>query len=124
MKNDLNKLDVWKLSVTFSKNIYRLVDRFPRSELYGIISQLTHATISISSNIAEGKGRFHRKEFIQFLFLARGSAYECISLLATAKELGYISVSEYNTYLSEIETINIKLNALIKYLKLSLNDEL
>lgn len=58
------------------KEIYRLTENFPRSEQYGITSQMQRAAVAIPSNIAEGYLRFHRKEFIQFLSISLGSAAE------------------------------------------------
>ncbi|HEY9072545.1 MAG TPA: four helix bundle protein, partial [Desulfobaccales bacterium] len=69
-------LDVWKLSIEFVKNIYQITNKFPKSELFGLASQLRRAAISIPSNIAEGQGRNSSKEFKQFLGVAQGSLAE------------------------------------------------
>ena len=118
MINDqIEKLDVWRLSKDFCVGTYKITKLFPKEELFGITSQLRRAVISISLNIAEGKGRYHIKEYIQFLYLARGSAYEVNALLTIVKELRYISESELTEFEDKLETIIIKLNALIKSLK-------
>jgi four helix bundle protein len=69
-------LDVWKLSIEIVKNIYQLTNKFPNSEIYGLIAQLRRSAISIPSNIAEGQGRNSTKEFKQFLAIALGSLAE------------------------------------------------
>lgn len=72
MKTHLD-LDVWKRSIEFVTLIYRLTGKFPKSEIYGITSQIRRSAISIPSNIAEGAGRTSKKEFSHFLSISRGS---------------------------------------------------
>lgn len=115
--NQIEKLDVWRLSKELSVEIYKITKLFPKEELFGIISQIRRAVVSIALNIAEGKGRYHIKEYIQFLYLARGSAYEVNALLIIANDLGYITNSKMMDLENKLETIVIKLNALIKFLK-------
>ncbi len=109
-------LDVWKLSIEFVTNIYKETQKFPKSELYGLTSQIRRAAISIPSNIAEGAARSSRKEYIQFLYIALGSVAEIETQLIIAKNLNYMSI---NNYLKEIKTIKSKLINLINSLKKS-----
>jgi four helix bundle protein len=67
-----NKLDVWKESIEFVVAIYNLVKGFPRNEEFGLTSQLKRAAVSIPGNIAEGAARNSKREFVQFLYIARG----------------------------------------------------
>jgi four helix bundle protein len=83
-------LDVWKTAMDFAVALYKLTESFPRDEKYGLVSQIRRAGISVCSNIAEGAGRNHSKEFIQFLYMALGSASEIETQLEIATRLGYI----------------------------------
>ncbi|MFC1496975.1 four helix bundle protein [Verrucomicrobiota bacterium] len=69
-------LDVWQKGMQIVIEIYRITKEFPKDELYGLISQMRRAAISVPSNIAEGFGRFHNKEYRQFLYVAQGSCAE------------------------------------------------
>ncbi len=80
-------LIVWQKSIQLVKSIYRITEHFPKSELYGLSSQMRRAAISIPSNIAEGYKRKGRAEFIQFLSIAGGSAAELETQLIISKEL-------------------------------------
>src|SRR3989338_9537838 len=80
-------LIVWQKSKELAVEIYKLTEGFPKSELYGLTSQMRRAAVSISSNIAEGYHRFHDKEKRQFLAMAFGSGSELESQMEIAKEL-------------------------------------
>ena len=80
-------LVVWQKSRDLAVEIYRLTEKFPKPELYGLVSQMRRAVISISSNIAESYHRFHAKEKQQFLAVAFGSGSELESQLEVAKVL-------------------------------------
>jgi four helix bundle protein len=69
-------LDVWKVSMDFVIDLYKITEGFPNAEKFGIVSQLRRAGVSISSNIAEGAARSYKKEFVQFLFISLGSVSE------------------------------------------------
>lgn len=83
------ELKVWQKGIELVKLIYGLTQTFPRSETYGLASQMQRAVISIPSNIAEGQGRQHTGEFRQILHVAIGSAAELDTQLVVAVELGY-----------------------------------
>lgn len=84
-------LDVYKLSLDFVTDIYKLSDNFPKSEGFGLTSQIRRAAVSIPSNIAEGSGRNSTKEFIRFLNFSTGSLAEVETQLEIAERLGYVS---------------------------------
>jgi four helix bundle protein len=85
-------LDAWKVSRQFVSDVYRITQRFPKEEVFGLTSQLRRAAVSIPSNIAEGAARSGSREFAQYSEIARGSLSELETQLLIAGELGYISV--------------------------------
>ncbi|MBZ5546735.1 MAG: four helix bundle protein [Acidobacteriia bacterium] len=90
MSTDYKELAAWKQAMGLVKEIYRCTRSFPREELFGLRSQMQRAAVSVPSNIAEGKGRYSRKELVQFLYKARGSLMELETQVCIARDLGYI----------------------------------
>ena len=90
--------------------------KFPKLEIYGLISQLQRAAVSVPANIAEGYERNHRKEYLQFLFIAKGSLGEVETYLLLAKDLGYISDSDFRTVDARRQETSKMLQGLIKSL--------
>ncbi|MCD6317659.1 four helix bundle protein [Candidatus Aerophobetes bacterium] len=84
------ELDVWKESHKLALEIYKLTKNFPKDERFRIVDQICRAAISVPTNIAEGTGRHSKKEFSQFLYIARGSVEETKYLLLLAKDLNYL----------------------------------
>jgi len=80
-------LTVWQRAMEMTACIYSLTRAFPRDEQYGLVSQLRRASVSVASNIAEGRGRATEGEFRQFLSIAQGSTYEVQTQLLVAKQL-------------------------------------
>lgn len=116
MRPDFKNLLVWRQAHQFTLDVYQITRSFPEDERFGLTSQLRRAVISIESNIAEGNARNTIKDFIQFLYIARGSLAETESQLLIAKDLGYISSTEYN-HLDDLRISIAKLlNLLIKKL--------
>lgn len=116
MRPDFKNLLVWRQAHQFTLDVYQITRSFPEDERFGLTSQLHRAVISIESNIAEGNARNTIKDFIQFLYIARGSLAETESQLLIAKDLGYISSTEYN-HLDDLRISIAKLlNLLIKKL--------
>jgi four helix bundle protein len=109
-------LDVWKNSVEFVTQIYKITRLFPKEELYGITNQIRRAAVSIPSNIAEGAARNHEKEFIQFLYIALASGSEVETQLIISKNLNYINVNQFNDLLSRLTVIQKMLQGLIRSL--------
>lgn len=89
-------LIVWQKSVELAKKIYNLTRKFPKDELYNSVSQMRRAAISIPSNIAEGNGRSHGKEYGHFLSIAYGSALELETQLIITKDLDFAGKGEYD----------------------------
>jgi four helix bundle protein len=114
-----HELNVWQHAYQFVKKIYIVTRQFPREELYVFTSQLRRSSLSIPSNIAEGYCRKTRKEYVQFLYIAFGSAHEVETQLRLAKDLGYLSqfTMEENTQLFEdIQTIQKMIYGMINKL--------
>lgn len=111
------RLDVWQKSRIFVITIYELTTKFPNSEIYGMVSQIRRAAVSISSNIAEGTSRSSLKEQIRFIEIAYGSALEVYCQLISSKDLGFINDNELEKTVLSIREITNKLNALRKSLQ-------
>ena len=94
--SNYKKLDVWKISMETVKEVYTLTKSYPTDKQFGLISQTNRAAVSIPSNIAEGFGRNHKKDTIQFLYISRGSAYELETLLNIAFSIKIINEESYN----------------------------
>jgi len=89
MAQPYQDLQVWQRAVEMSVSVYRLTERFPKQEMYGLASQLQRASVSVASNIAEGRGRLTQGEFRQFLGMAQGSNYEVQTQIAIARKLAF-----------------------------------
>jgi four helix bundle protein len=109
---------VWQKAMDLAEAVIKEIDNFdaPRKH-FRIIEQLEAAVISISSNIAEGKGRYSKKEFIHYLYIARGSLFETISLLILVCRLGWIKSATLAELKLSGEEISKMLNSLIKSIK-------
>jgi four helix bundle protein len=99
------------------KNIYTLTKDFPQEELYGLTSQMRRAAISIPSNIAEGFRRFHKKEYIQFLYTALGSSAELETQILISLDLKYFSNNISDDLCEKIDHFSRMTNSLIQKLK-------
>lgn len=111
------KLQVWKLAHQLTLDVYQVSKNFPSSEKFGLISQVRRSSSSVPTNIIEGQGRQYKKEFIQFLYIAKGSLEETNYQLFLTKELKYISNEEYIKLFDICTRIKMMLYKLIKSLK-------
>lgn len=108
------ELIVWQKSIDLVLKIYVVTEKFPKPEMYGLTSQMRRASISIPSNIAEGRSRGTRKDFKHFLVIAFGSSAELETQIEIAKKLNYVSdqeVSEVSALLVEVAKM---LNVMIR----------
>jgi len=87
MSQDAGDLIVWQRAIELTVCIYKLTRSFPKDELYGLTSQMRRASVSVASNIAEGRGRLNTAEFRQFLGIAQGSIFELKTQLTVARKL-------------------------------------
>lgn len=110
-------LDVWKKSIELVTKIYSVTSDFPATELYGLTSQLRRASVSIASNIAEGKTRQSRNEYSRFLYIALGSVAEIETQIIVAKRLKYINDTHEADIMEYLDHIARMLRNLIKSLQ-------
>lgn len=97
-------LEVWQKSVVFATDIYVITKIFPKEEMYGLVSQMRRAGVSISSNIAEGSKK-SKKEFANFIRISQGSSAELETQITIARNLGYISETELSRLIEGLEDI-------------------
>jgi len=96
MIQSYNEIKAWQLSMAFVTMVYRLTEKFPQNEMFGLTNQLRRAAVSVPSNIAEGFGRNSNGDFSHFLSIANGSLCEVETQLEIAKNLGFINDEAYN----------------------------
>lgn len=106
-------LRVWQQAMDLTEEIYRATAEFPKSELYGLLSQMRRASVSVPSNIAEGKGRHSDPEFVRFLLNARGSLLELQTQILIARRLQYLTEEKTETLCRHTDIVGRQLNALI-----------
>ncbi len=110
------ELNVWKKAVDLVASIYKLKDKFPNKEQFGLTSQINRCSVSIASNIAEGAGRNSKKEFNQFLGIAAGSLFELETQLLISLRIGYTKEEEIKILVDSIGEIHKMLIGLKKTL--------
>jgi four helix bundle protein len=106
-------LVAWQKAVELVTEIYRLTHAFPKEEMFGLMSQMRRAAVSIPSNIAEGHGRLSRKEYIYFLGNARGSLAELETQIIIARNLGFLEEAVMNRVLDQAGELGRILNGLL-----------
>lgn len=107
-------LIVWQDSRRLNREIYNLVFKFPRFELYALSDQLRRACVSVTSNIAEGYGQGSLRNRLHYLYMARGSLYETETQLLVAVDLGFVNEADIQAALNLEEKIAKMLNGLIR----------
>ncbi|MBI3753392.1 MAG: four helix bundle protein [Deltaproteobacteria bacterium] len=123
VKFSFEDLEVWQKAVEFAKRVIDLIERVETEQgrkHYRLIEQLEACSTSIALNIAEGKGRYSKKEFIQFLFIARGSLYETVTLLTIFYRNKWISDIQLNEMKGFGDEIGKMISSLINSIKNSL----
>jgi len=101
---DYKNIKAYNLADNLVIEIYKMTKRFPKEELYGLVSQLQRAAVSIPANIAEGASRQHKRDYLNYLYNARGSLSETEYLLHLSNELNYLTGEEY----SNIEKLRVE----------------
>lgn len=103
--NRFKNLQIWKRAVSLATEVYRLTQKFPDEEKYGLTSQLRRCVVSVGSNIAEGAGRNTDKDFKRFLSIAYGSSYELETQIIIAANLEFVEKSKYEKLCGEIDEL-------------------
>jgi four helix bundle protein len=117
MAQNFRELIVWQRAIELTLCIYRLTCGFPKDEQYGLVSQMRRASVSVASNIAEGRGRLSHAEFRQFLGLAQGSLFELKTQLVVARRLEFGDRKVLDEAESLAEEISKMLTAFIQTLR-------
>lgn len=110
------KLEIWKLAISFAKDIYSTTKDFPDSEKFGIISQLRRAASSVSANIAEGSARTSINDKKRFFQISYGSLMEVLNFLILSQQLEFINDTQLAELRAKIEELSNKINAFHKKL--------
>ena len=110
-------LDVWRAAIDMARDIYELTKAYPKEEQYGIVSQMRRSAVSIASNIAEGAARQGNKEFIQFLYVALGSASELDTQIEVSRKIGLGDSKALLELQKDLESISKMLQGLIRSVK-------
>ncbi|HYU48159.1 MAG TPA: four helix bundle protein [Terriglobales bacterium] len=105
-------LSAWQQAMAMVTEIYRITRAFPKEELYGLVSQIRRAAVSIPSNLAEGHGRNSRNEFRQFIGQARGSLSEVETQLEISKNLGYVKADVADALMAQADAVGKMLTGL------------
>lgn len=111
------KLEVWNLAVDLADFVLELLESFPNNKHFRLIGQMEAAVSSISQNIAEGKGRQYKKEFIQFLYIAEGSLFEVLSLTELFNRRKLFKQEEAKKIREQAQIIDRKLHGLMNSLR-------
>ena len=109
-------LDVWRAAIDMARDIYELTKSYPKEEQFGIISQMRRSAVSIASNIAEGAARHATKEFVQFLYIAVGSATELDTQLEISKAVKMAEPERLDAVQAQVTRITMMLRGLIRSL--------
>ena len=115
---NFEKLDVYEKSIDFVNQVYLATKNYPKEEMFGLTSQFRRAAVSISLNIAEGSART-KKDFNRFVDMARGSVFECVTILQISEKQDYVGRAE----ISELRDRLVEISKMLSGLKRSLTPE-
>lgn len=114
MISSFTDIRAWKLSKDLAIDIYKITGKYPKSEMFGLVSQVRRSVVSVSSNIAEGFGRYSKKDQEHFYIMASGSLYELKNQIIISSELGFINKDDFNKLIDNVDVAHKTLNAFIK----------
>lgn len=116
--NSYRDLIVWQKSIELVTEIYKVTKKFPREEIYGLTSQMRRCAVSIPSNIAEGRNRSTKKDYVQFLRIAYGSGAELETQITICKRIEETKQQSYTIIDSLLNEVMKMLNSMIQKLTL------
>ena len=111
------ELKAWQLGMDLAERVYLITDSFPKSEIYGLTSQIRRCAVSVPSNLAEGHGRNSAKEFLQFIAISFGSICELETQILLSHRLKYINSQDYDTVLALLIETSKTIRGLQKAIK-------
>ncbi|RYX80589.1 four helix bundle protein [bacterium] len=114
---DFRNLKIWQKSHLLAIDIYKATQNFPKSETFGLTSQIRRAAVSVPSNIAEGCGRGSDADFCRFVQMAMGSSFEVDYQLLLSRDLGLLTQSDYDGLFAQVCEVKRMLNSLLQKLK-------
>jgi four helix bundle protein len=117
MASQFRNVEAWQKGVALAAEVYRLCGGFPRDERFGLVQQMQRAAVSVPSNIAEGRGRSTVRDYRNFVFHARGSAYELETQIEIAKMLGYLADEAATRLTEKANEVQRLINGLIRSLE-------
>ena len=117
MIKNYRDLRVWKAGIDLSVSVYKATEAFPKSEMFGLVSQMRRAACSVPANVAEGFSRQYKTEFVQFLHIAKGSASELDTFVCLSERLGYLQADGAASLAQQVDAIGKMLYGLISTLR-------
>ena len=123
MSESYRDLIVWQKAMALVTDVYRATESFPAREIYGITNQVRRAAVAIPSDIAEGKGRISKKEYVQMLSRVRGSTYEVQTQLEISRNLSFLATDAFETLEMKAAEVGRLLNGLITKLRRDIDEE-
>lgn len=114
MSESYRDLVAWQKAMALVTEVYRVTEGFPRREMYGLRRQVREAAVSVPSNIAEGKGRQTKRDYVQFLYRARGSLLETLTQLEIGKNLSFLDINTFDAAFTQASEVGRILNGLIR----------
>ncbi len=121
LNNRFEELEVWREAHKLTLFIYKETKKFPSEEKFRLVDQICRSASSVPTNIVEGNSKAYKREYLQFLFLAKGSLEETKYHLLLSMDLGYLEKEKYETLFNQCNKVGSLLGGLIKYLKSGLH---
>ena len=121
---NFEKLDVWRKAIDFADLIYTETRAFPAEERFGLTNQLLRASVSVSSNIAEGSSRSSKNDFARFAEIVAGSVFEAVSQAFIARRQSFLREDQFRKIYTDAEELSRMLSGLRKSLLSTLNSQL
>lgn len=113
MVKGFRELEIYQSSLPIAEKIYKLAEKFPKDETYGLADQLRRASASIGANITEGFGRFHYKDKLLFFYDSRGFAYETMHFIELSSRIGYINDEDRSNLIEALNKLSVRINNFI-----------